>query len=151
MSSEYFYVLSIWLFVFIIIIFVFIVIVPHPFPLITAAVFSSHTYENSIGNWEPTSAHDCSYSWIKCLWKGSCGTQSQVLPSRKFARSWNGIKISCFKVIFSTTLKKKILPLLSRISILVALEKKVPCHPYKFLLFLQENSREFYKNSKSFT
>ena len=44
---------------------------------------------------------------------------------------------------------KKILPLLPRISI-VALEKIVPCHPSKFLLSLQESSKEFNANSRSF-
>ena len=45
---------------------------------------------------------------------------------------------------------KKILSLLSRISI-VDLEKIVPHHSYKFLLSLQESSRGFYPNSRSFS
>ena len=45
---------------------------------------------------------------------------------------------------------KKILTLLSKISIL-ALEKIVPGHPYKFLLSLQERSGKLYPNSKSFS
>ena len=49
---------------------------------------------------------------------------------------------------FSHTGEKN-LPPLSRISI-VDLENIVPCHPYKFQFTLQESSREFHTNSRSF-
>ena len=50
------------------------------------------------------------------------------------------VRDSSRKMIWTHTLKN-ILPLLPRISIL-SLKKVVPCHPYKYLLSLQESSTQ---------
>ena len=67
-----------------------------------------------------------------------------------FIRSWIEKNKLLLKKIILTHLTEKELPLPSRITI-VTQEKIFPFHIYKFLLFLQENSREFYPNSRSFS
>ena len=64
------------------------------------------------------------------------------------SNKWYKLQMNTFSIPYPHW--KKILPLLSKISI-VALQKIVPCHPYKFLLSLQETSKEFYLDFRSFS
>ena len=67
----------------------------------------------------------------------------------------------CMTKILSTFIEKhselllhkyteKISAIATRISN-VALDKIVPCHPYKFHFYLQESTRDFCTNSRSFS